>query len=84
MTIRKHNDDKGWQRGEGPYCKSKLSMTTKRDEYTASDKLRNLPYERHGLPADVLLTGGGPVSQGGKPRYKPKTGPRTNKGAYGR
>ena len=84
MTARKHNDEYGWKRGLGKYSEVSYPTSTKRDTQSASDKLRDLPDSSMGMPAGKMLGGSGPVSEGGPPRYKPKTGPRTNRSVNGR
>ena len=73
MTIRKRNDAEGWKRGVGNYS----------DNYAKFDHTQDSKaVKAFGDKIDATSGNGapGPVSRGGPPRYKVKTGPLTNGG----
>jgi hypothetical protein len=70
MTVRKHNDATGYERGCGAYSATSIKLA----------------HPRHIPPVQSVDGKGGnlskpsAVSKGGPPRYKPKSGPITNGG----
>jgi hypothetical protein len=86
----RYDDDTGYRRGaqsQGDDDASFLrpSWTGERDD--AHERLSGLIDGQVDQPSGPMLTGGGPVSSNkrggvgdGTPRYRPKTGPRTNDG----
>jgi hypothetical protein len=86
-------DTYGWKRGNGAYSKDDLSFgapSKKRDKNDASSKLFGLDDDDSGMGSgSKWLGGGGPLSKSrgvgsGPPKFRPKTGPRTNGGVNGR
>ena len=86
-------DTYGWKRGLGAYSKDDTSFGApghKRDKSSADDKMRDLTDAVAGMGSGNKITGGGgplPKNYGigsGPPKFRPKTGPRTNGGVSGR
>ena len=73
MTIRHRNDAEGFKRGLGAYSEASTKL------FSASD---SKAVKAYGDKIDATSGNGapGPVSRGGPPRFKPKTGPQTNGG----
>ncbi len=72
MTIQKHNDAEGWKRGLGHYSKDDPAFAKPKHSY-------DLPGVKHiKAKSDISEGAPGPVSRGGPPRYKAKTGPISN------
>ena len=74
-------DVHGWKRGLGAYSKDELwgEKKVKSDYGSPSEKHRNLTDSDEGMGSgDKLLGGGGPVSKGGPPTHRPKSGPIGN------
>jgi hypothetical protein len=81
------DDDRGYERGTGAYTDSDSGLVNRLpDELrdSVNDGLRTLPDDDEGMGSgSKLLGGGGPLTKGrgvgnSPPRYRPKTGPRTN------
>jgi hypothetical protein len=65
------NDKEGWKRGVGHYSNDYAKFTRPEDSKKVRQRVVN-------DDRDASLERPGPVSRGGPPRYKPKTGPLTN------
>jgi hypothetical protein len=85
----KFSDDDGFKRGAGAYTYADGGGEVYNrlpSEQRVSDKLRDILDDVDGMGSGNAITGGGgPLSKSrgvgaGKPRFAPKTGPRTNGG----
>ena len=74
-------DQHGWKRGLGAYSKDELwgEKRTVSDYGSPSHAKAKLIDSDEGMGSgDKLLGGGGPVSKGGPPKFRPKSGPIGN------
>jgi len=71
--MARHNDEFGWKRGVGPYSGNYAKFDHPQDGKAVKPMFGKLDMDsKHGYS--------GPVSKGGPPRYRPKSGPLTNGG----
>jgi hypothetical protein len=80
MTVQKHNDEYGWKRGLGAYSKDDKEFGSPGHKYdkTSLGSEYGSINSAVGGPAGKLLAGAGPVSRGGPPKFRPKSGPIHN------